>query len=163
MAGFRNIDYSKMLYETLRNYFSVNAAGEMSILYRFMSAIVAPFQAPFDDYQVFRTKEALIASCKWQIGQLTNVLNYLYDATLKRIFISQATITIIADPMFQYSPVHFDSDFGNPPAQFEHEFGDRAAGTAVVINVPAGVNQSDLVATIEQIRMEGIPYTISTF
>jgi hypothetical protein len=163
MSSFRNINYGRLLFETLRNYFSVNATGEMSLLYKFLAAIVQPLQPPFDALVAYRTKEALIANCKWQIGQLTNVLNYLYDTTLKRIFITQSVLTVIADPMFEYAPVNFDVEFGETTSVFEREFGDRVAASLVTINIPSSVNESDLVATVEQIRMQGIPYIISVF
>lgn len=160
MAKFRNINYGKLLFEAMRAYFAVNMVGDLSILYNYLAALVQPLQAPFDSYQVFRTREALIASCKWQIGQLTNVLNFLYDNLLKRIFITQNTVGILSDPLFQYAPVHFDSDFGTLPMQFERTFTDRANQSIVTINTPLSVDLSDITATIEQIRVSGIPYKI---
>jgi hypothetical protein len=163
MSSFRNIDYGRLLYETLRAYYSVNAAGEMSILYKYLAAFVAPFQAPFDAYSVYRKKEALIASCKWQIGQLTNVLNFLYDSVYKRIFITQAELQIIADPMFEYPSIHSDGTFEMLPVVSEPTFDGNVSATHVTINIPSTVNQSDLIATVEQIRMQGIPYEIKVF
>jgi hypothetical protein len=160
--NFKNINYARQLYESLRNYYSVNTAGQITILYKFLAAMLQPLQAPFDSFVLFRNKEALIASCKWQIGQLTNVLNFLYDSVLSRIFITQNSITVIADPMFQYAPINFDSDFGTAPLEFERKFTDRASETVVTINVPAGVDLADLTATVEQIRLKGIPYQIVT-
>lgn len=164
MASFRNINYGRTLYEALRNYYSVNAkTGELTSLYRYLAAIIQPLQPRFDAYVIFRVRQALIASTKWQIGQLTNVLNYLYDVTLKRIFITQATLTVIADPIFEYAPVNFDSDFDSEPLIQERQFGDGASTTVVTINVPESIDQADLLATIEQIHIEGIPYEITTF
>lgn len=163
MAGFRNIDYGKMLYESLRNYYSVNATGDISILYKYLACFLAVLQAPFDAYAIFRTKETIIASCKWQIGQLTNVLNYLFDATLSRIYITQSTLSVVADPMFEYAPVNFDTVFTEAPVIFEREFGDKISGTLVTINIPAAVDEVDLRAVVEQIRMQGIPYLINVF
>jgi hypothetical protein len=135
----------------------------MSILYRYLAAFVAPLQSPFDSYNTYRSKEALIASCKWQIGQLTNVLNYLYDSIFNRIYISQSVIATNTDPMFQYPPYNFDKVFAEDPVIFERSFGDKVASSLVTINVPNIVNQSDLAATVEQIRMQGIPYRIAIF
>lgn len=163
MASFRKIDYSKLLYETLRSYFSFNAANQPSQLYIFLACIIAPLQGPFNNYDVFRIREALIAQCKWQIGQLTNVLNMLFDATLQRIFITQNKQTIISDPTFAYPPIHFDSDFNTPPMVYERGFFDRAAETIVIINVPVSIDLPDITSVIEQIRMQGIPYQIVTF
>lgn len=163
IAQFRNIDYSKMLYETLRNYYSINANNQPSWLYIYLSCIIQPMQLPFNAYQTFRTLEALIAQCKWQIGQLTNVLNMIFDASLKRIFITQNTLLIIADPTFPYPPDHQDSDFGTAPKIQERGFFDRSAETIVTINVPIGIDQSAITAVVEQIRMQGIPYSIVFF
>lgn len=164
MPNFRHIHYGRQLYETLRAYYSVNASGNLSVLYKYLIAILQVMQAPFDEYDKYRTKEAIIAGCKWQIGQLTNVLNYLYDTTLNRIYITQSDIANIADPTFDYPPIHFDGTFDDaPPAIFERTFTDRVATTLVTINVPVGVNLSDLTATVEQIKLKGIPYKIETF
>jgi hypothetical protein len=164
MPAFKKISYGPLLYETLRAYYSVNSAGNLSILYKYLLAIVQPLQGPFNAYDTYRTKEAIIANCKWQIGQLTNVLNYLYDRTLSRIFITQSAIAAISDPMFAYAPTHFDQTYADaPPEIFERTFSDRVATTLVTINVPVGVNISDLTATVEQIKITGIPYKIVTF
>lgn len=164
MPNFRKISYGPLLYETLRAYYSVNSSGELSVMYKFLLAIVQVLQGPFDVYDTYRKKEAIIANCKWQIGQLTNVLNYLYDSSLNRIFITQSEIAAISDPTFAYSPTHFDQTFADtPPEIFERTFKDRVATTLVTINVPVSVNLSDLTATIEQIKIEGIPYKIVTF
>ena len=161
--NFRNIDYPKLLLEGLRHYFSINNSGDVSFLYKYLTAFVALFPSAFADLVAFRNKEALIAQCKFQIGQLTNLLNYFYDATLSRIYISQSVISVVADPMFQYAPVNFDSDFASAPLIEEREFGDRVNESLVTINVPTGVNISDLTATVEQIKLQGIPYQIITF
>lgn len=162
MKRFRNINYGRTLYESLRNYFSVDGiTGVITSLYRYVAALIQPLQPRFDQYVVFRKKEEIIARCKWQIGQLTNVLNYFYDNLLNRIFIGQAVLTVIADPMFEYPPVNFDSDFDSAPVVQEREFGDRASSTLTTINVPAGIDMDDLIATIEQIRMDGFFYTIN--
>lgn len=163
MPNFKHISYGKLLYETLRSYYSVNVSGNISIMYKFLLAIIQVLQAPFDGYEIYRTKEAIIANCKWQIGQLTNVLNFLYDPTLSRIFITQSIVLPVADPTFAYNPDNFDTVFAEDPEIFERTFSDKVASTLVTINVPIGVNISDLTATVEQIKLTGIPYTIQTF
>jgi hypothetical protein len=163
MPKFRKISYGKLLYETLRAYYSVNTSGNISIMYKFLIAIVQVLQMPFDDYDIYRTKEAIISNCKWQIGQLTNVLNFLYDPALSRIYITQSIVLPVDDPTFQYPPYNFDTVFAEDPVVFERTFSDKVASTLVTINVPAGVNISDLTATVEQIRITGIPYKIIMF
>lgn len=159
-VNFRSINYGRLLYETMRNYFAVNAAGDISQLYEYLAAIIQPLQAPFNAYMTFRITQALIANCMWQIGQLTNVLNYLFDSVLNRIFITQSTATLLSDPTFPYPAVNFDSDFGTAPAQFESTFDDITNLDTVTINVPEGSNIAAITAVVEQIRVSGIPYQI---
>lgn len=163
MPNFRTIQYGKLLYETLRSYYAVNSSGNISILFKYLLAVVQVMQIPFDAYEAYRTKEAIIANCKWQIGQLTNVLNFLYDPALSRIFITQSAIADIDDPTFAYAPYNFDGLFAEAPLKFERTFNDRVATTLVTINVPTGLNISDITATIEQIKLTGIPYQITEF
>ena len=153
-----------MLYETMRNYFAVNSSGQMSQLYIYLACIIQPMWTPWTSYVSFRMTEALIANCAWQIGQLTNVLNYLFDNVLKRIYITQNSASILSDPMFQYPPVNFDSDFLTaPPQQFERVFDDPSNVGVVTINAPASISLTALTAVIEQIRVSGIPYNINQF
>lgn len=164
MADFKNINYGRMLYEAMRNYFSVNTSGELSWLFKFCAAIVQPLQAPFDAYATARAKSHIIAQCRWQMGQLKNTLNYIYDSTLSRIYITQSVITVISDPEFAYTPVNFDGVFEETPAVInERTFNDRASTSAVIIHIPASIDLDDITATIEQIRVQGIPYQIETF
>jgi hypothetical protein len=163
MPNFKKIHYGRVLYETLRAYYSVNSSGNISQLYKYLLAIIQVMQAPFDGYDIYRTKESIIANCKWQVGQLTNVLNYLYDPTLNRIFITQSILLPVADPTFSYPPDNFDTVFDEDPEIFERTFTDRAASTLVIINVPTGLSVSDITATVEQIKLTGIPYQIVTF
>lgn len=159
----KNINYQKLLFEGLRFYFSVNKAGQPSILYRYLSAFVSLFQAPFNSFDTFRKKEYLIANCKWQIGQLTNLLNYFYDNIQNRIYITQSTSFTVSDSTFNYNQLNNDSDFNSIALMQERAFNDSSFQTIVNINVPIGVNLDDLTATIEQIKFKGIPYQIQTF
>lgn len=163
--GFRNINYGNMLFESLRYYFSINTSEELSILYKLCSALLSPLQMPFNNYVTFRIREAIIASCEWQIGQLTNVLNYLFDSVDNRIFITQSALSVISDPTIEYPPINWDSDFGSPVvwASSERVLGDRTSETLVTINIPVSINESAVVAVVEQIRIQGIPYQILTF
>ena len=162
-TNFRTINYGKALYETLRGYFSINAAGELSILYSFCAALVALFQTPFNNYAAFRQQQALIANCKWQIGQLTNVLNMLFDPINKSIFITQSVILSISDPTFAYPPVNQDDTFGYPSTAQERKFTDKAAETLVTFNIPNTVSVTAITAVINQICLLGIPYNIVVF
>jgi len=98
MALLKNINYSKMLYSTMGRYFAINKAGLLSRLYKYCLCLLWPYQMLFNSFDTWRRKMFLIASCNWQIGQLINLLNYLYDPTQKRIFITQAKISYLYLP-----------------------------------------------------------------
>ena len=108
MLQFRVVNYGKMLYESLRAYFSINSSGNLSQLYLFLLACLYPLQPAFDDYDTFRIKKQIIANCKWQIGQLTNVLNYFFDPVSKRITITQSVLASVDDPVFMETPINFE-------------------------------------------------------
>lgn len=150
-----------MLYETLTGFFSINEAGNATWLYKFCAACLSVLQNPFASFSAFRTKELLIAGCAWQVGQLTNVLNYLYDPIQNRITITQSTITPEFFWKFAYAPSMFLGQFGSPPLAFLFPFGGQAV-SEVTINVPAGIDLPDLTATVAQIAIAGIPYQIVT-
>lgn len=163
MPLFRNIDYGKMLYEALRNYYSINSTGELTILYKYMACMVQPLQDPFNAYAAQRTINALIAQCKWQIGQLTNVLNMLYDSTLKRIYITQNRPITTQAVGFPYNAITQARGFGEAAILQARGFGDTPARSTVIINIPVVIDIPSITATIEQIRLKGIPYEILTF
>jgi len=161
-SRFRKIDYPKMLYETLRGYFSVTDVGKINTLYKYCAALIQPLIGPFNIFSSKRIVDGLIANSPWQIGQVTNVLNYLYDDTLKRIFITQSHQAITSATTFYYNAVVNAGTFGNDPLQLRTFF-DKGGFVPVVINVPAGLNLSLIIATIEQMRLQGISYTINVF
>jgi len=161
--NFRNIDYGKMLYEALRNYFSVNSDGQITVLYKYCACFLQPLQLPFNNYDAARQINALVAQCRWQIGQLTNVLNFLFDTIQKRIFITQAKTSVLSAPSFPYNTPVQVRGFGSPAQAQARGFGDNTSTSKVVFNVPVGVNISNITAIIEQIRIQGIPYVIQTF
>jgi hypothetical protein len=159
MARFRTIDYGKMLYESVRAYYAVNSAGELSILYQVCAAIVQPLQGAFDAYHTFRQNASVIASCPWQIGQLTNVLNYLYDNVENRIFITQSVTSPVSATGFAYNAIINAEGFGGTAINMRG-FYDTGDTTVVAINIPSSVNLAAITATIEQINLRGIPYQV---
>lgn len=161
-SNFRSINFTLMLYETLTKFFSLNKVGNASWLYKFCAACVQPLQQPFADFVTFRNKEYLIAQCKFTIGQLTNVLNYLYDPVQNRINITQSIANPVYAMQFAYKPILFASRFGTPALIFARGFTDRTGQTTAKINVPAGIDLSDLTATVAQIDITGIDYQIVT-
>jgi len=162
MLQFRNIDYSKMLYESLRAYFAVNTAGQVSIMYKFLLCCLYPLQPAFNNYDIFRIKKKIIAGCKWQIGQLTNVLNYFFDPAYKRIYISQSAVTNVSAPVFEEITAILAPVFEETTAIFAPIFSGLSARSSVTFFVPNTVNMSELISIIEQIKINGIPYQIST-
>lgn len=161
--NFRDIDYGKSLYEALRNYFSVNTSGRISILYQYCACFLQPMQAPFDAYDAARIINALVASCRWQIGQLTNVLNFLFDPLLKRITITQSKTTVLSAVNFEYPAILQVRGFDEAAIAQGRSFTDNSSTSKVTFNVPASVSLSNITAIIEQIRIQGIPYVIVQF
>jgi len=165
MASFRIMSYPYQLYETLRNYYAVNAAGEMSILFKYMSCFVQPLILPFNLYDIERRNAWLVAQCAWQIGQLTNVLNYLYDPILQRIYISQSQNLQPTAPEFGYAtpqkaPVFEGNSIVQAPV-----FGQSAEYGNVIFYVPNALSSmlSQIKATIAQVALAGINYTVQLY
>lgn len=160
---FRNIDYGRMLYEALRNYFSINSSNELSMLYKYMACFVQPLQAPFVDYDKERNEDWLVAQCKWTVGQLVNVLNSIFDPEQNRIYITQSKTSNISAPKFPYHTTLQGRKFGEVTPAQGRKFQDSQSTSLVVINIPASVNLSAITARIEQIRLQGKLYTIHVF
>ena len=76
---FKNINISKILYELLRSDLSINLSQKLSIFYKYLLACLYPLQISFDNFFVWRKKEFIISNCHWENGNLTNVLNLLFD------------------------------------------------------------------------------------
>lgn len=160
---FRHLDIGKLLYETLRAYYSVNSAGQLSWLYKYCAAILQPLVAPLAQYETERIQNGLIANSKFQIGQVTNVLNYLYDNTLNRIFITQGGFNNTVDRNFNEPAILWARNFGETPIAFARGFMDAVKYTHVIIHVPSSANVSQLTATVAQMALLGLEYTIITF
>ena len=162
MLQFRIVNYGKMLYESLRAYFSINSSGNLSQLYLFLLACLYPLQPIWDNYDAFRIKKQIIANCKWQIGQLTNVLNYFFDPVSKRIAITQSVLISIDDPVFAVTPINFDPVYPETTTIFEPVFKGLYNRSNTIFSVPVAVDQSELISIIEQIKINGINYIIQT-
>ena len=128
-----------------------------------MACFVQPLQAPFDEYDAARNINWLVAQCKWTIGQLTNVLNFIYDPDQNRIYITQSSTSNISAPKFPYLTQLQARKFGEATTAQGRKFQDSQSASIVVINIPASVNLSAITATIEQIRLQGKLYTINVF
>jgi hypothetical protein len=178
MLPFKNITYSKMLYETLRNYHSVTKVyfdeegnqqgGLLSDLYKYCLACLYVLQAPWNAFNLWRRDKLIIASCKWQIGQVTNVLNHFFDAELSRIFITQRKLTNLFAPVIDGNE---SLTYGWPIDIYESEIfapvitDTVTLATEVSVHVPASIFTSpsimnSLIAIIEQIKITGINYQI---
>ena len=162
---FKNVYYPSLLHENLRDYSSVNKAGQLSYLYKFLLCVLMPLQNAFDSYDIYRKKMFLISICKWQIGQLTNVLNYLYDSINNSIYITQSSIDKVFVPVFAETTHVFATVFAETTTVFAPTFSDIAKIHPMKIMVPSytftNTSQlSDLVASCEMIRPLGLKYEI---
>jgi len=157
-----------MLYETLRNYFSINSNGQLTVLYRMLLACLWPLQISWNGYDSYRKLKLLISNCKWQIGQLTNVLNMLYDSELRGISISQSILAPVMVPSITYeSTVYAPSILSSTESSVLTSSIDNTFGviSLVTFNVPNDIYtnlalQTSLIGVIEQVKIQGITYKI---
>ena len=152
-----------MLYEALRAYYSVNSSGQLNWLFKLCACLIQPLIAPVTIFETQRITAGILANSPFQIGQTTNVLNYLYDNVLNRIYITQGYFLQVVDTTFAYAPINWDDVFANPPQIFEREFDDQIEYFGAIIHVPVSVNLSALTATVAQMAIQGISYQILTF
>jgi hypothetical protein len=160
---FRTISIPIMLYETLRAYYSVNSAGKVNWLYKYCACLLQPLIGPLQQYETERVINGLIANSKFQVGQLTNVLNYLYDNVLNRIFITQGFIDQTVARNFSEAPIAFARNFGETPIIFARNFGEQGKFINAIIHIPVSSNVSQLTATVAQMALQGLSYTIVVF
>lgn len=164
MSQYRTIYYPKMLYESLRNYYSINSDGQLSVLYKILLCCLWPLQLRWNDYETFRQNKLIIANTKWQLGQLTNVLNYLFTTT--EIYITQAV-----QPTINVPTIFYESETMAPTITYESDVKVPTIDNAyniiaiVTIHVPTSIytdsnKMSELVSIIEQIIITGITYNI---
>lgn len=176
MNQFKYISYPKMLYETLRNYLSVTKVffedgvqkgGKLSDLYKYCLSILYVLQSPWDSFEMFRAQKKIIANCKWQIGQLTNVLNYFFDPIDKRIVITQSRILSLFAPMIQYESTTYAPTIDEESTTYEGTITDTSTIIAEVnFHVPSEIfnntiTMGQLISTIEQVKITGINYIIT--
>ena len=156
---FRHVDFPVCLYESLRTYYSVNSQGKVNWLYKLCAANIQPMQCYWTTYEQLRATNGLIAGGKFQIGNLTNILNYLYDNVLNRIFITQGFYEQTVAREFG-SAIAFGRQFGETPILFAREFGDAILFVGAVIHIPTSANLSQVTATVAQMAIRGVSYTI---
>jgi len=157
-----------MLYETLGAYHSTNVHGELSYTYKFCICCLYVLQAPFVNFDVFRIRKKLIANCMWQISQLQNVLNYLYDTTLNRIIISQSIEVYVYAPEIdasESSVFAIEIDAGESIVLASNIDDTTINSSLVTIHVPNSLyidtaQISLLISEVEQIRLLGVLYRI---
>ncbi len=174
---FKGITIYKILYESMRSYFAVNAKGALSELYKFCLCCVYPLQLPFNNFDTWRQREILIANCKWQYGQLAYVLNKLYNTTLITIGLSSGS-SIFAPNIEDGGSIYCASnieDGDNELLQLNDgswisinnyvpNIGESIATGAIVINVPTAIvnnSKAQLTADLNQIVLPGISYIIN--
>jgi hypothetical protein len=203
MSNFKRIFIPRMLLDTLRSDLSVNKAGNLSVLYKICLSCLYPFQSIWDDFdnpnfdsidptirkgivtdllnrgKLFSNRRILqlIANCKWQIGQLQNVLNYIFDPVNNSIVILQNNgITDVYGTNFSDTP----TDIELPPL-YAKNFDDSPSGltpvympnfnsvfietTQAQIQIPftqISLEFSAINAIINMIRLKGTTYKLLT-
>ena len=135
-------------------------------MYKYCLACLFPLQTPFDNFSLWRDTEKIISQCKWEIGQLTNVLNYLFDPN-KTIYITESLITVLYLPTLDdgYTSVFVPTLDDGYTSVFIPTLDDNQFKYLVTIHIPASVynniNQKNaLIAVVEKIKLSGIKYQI---
>jgi hypothetical protein len=156
-----------MLYECLGAYHSVNKAGALSYLYKFCLCCVYVLQTPFNNFDLWRIRKLLIANCRWEIGQLTNVLNMLYDPSQKRIYIGQSvSVGVYVFNIDEGESLVFVPNIDEGESSvFVPNIDESISSDMVTFYVPSVIyndtpTKTALIADIEQIRWQGIIYQI---
>lgn len=164
MNIFKKIDLPNLMYEGLRNQFTINKAGFLSQLYKFCLACTYPIKSTWDFFDSFRNNIQLIANCNWQYGQLTNVLNMIYDSSLKRISISEQHSENFFLSIFNYNSLCFLPTFNYNTSTYLYPFNKNYNVIGIVtISIPTSLSNSinEIAATVAQIKISGI-YCIVT-
>jgi hypothetical protein len=179
---FKSINYSKMLLETLRG-FSINKSGNLSVIYKICISCLYPFQVIWDIFDnqnpelsdMFNSRRILklIAACEWQIGNVENLLNYLFDPVYKRINIAQ-TLDVTAKwaNNFDDSPGLenlYVNNFDDSPALDEQYFLNfnsvSILQSIAYINIPfddTDPRYTALDSVVNMIRLKGTKYELNT-
>ena len=163
---FKIITYPKILFDTLRSYFSVNAAGNLSIMYKYCLAILIILQAPFDAYDRFRIASNKLANCAYTIGQLTNQLNDIFDYTLRRITITQGIIlTVFAPNINEGQSTLFCPNIDEGESIiFVPNINDIIYQSQATFNIPAVLNPASvnsINAMINNVKLDGLTYKLN--
>ena len=173
MSLYKNIDYSKLTFETLRNYMSLNNSGTLSILYKFVLACIWPMQLIWNDFETWRIRKQLIANCKWQFGQAQNVLNYIFG-TGTDIYFTQVNNDILwtitndydylpdSDPLYDAAKDIFLETNDIESTYFASDNSDIfTILSTVTVNAPLSVDENELRNIVDQIIIDGITYNIT--
>jgi hypothetical protein len=173
---FRSINYARMLYEALRNYLSVTKVyfvdgtqygGLLSDLYKYLLSCLYMLQSPWDSFEIWRAEKYIIANCKWQIGQLTNVLNYFFDSIQLRIYITQSRTLNLFAPTIAYESTTYAPTIAYESTTYASMITEATSVIAGVnFHVPSDVfndpiAMGQLISVIEQVKITGINYVIT--
>jgi hypothetical protein len=153
--NFKNINYLNMLLETVRYYFTYNAQGQISILYKFCSSFTVVLQSLWGTmtdtilttFSGWRNNKLIIANCKWQIGQLTNVLNSLFTSNILLDNTEMLTVGntyIVREGWITYNSVIFYSPCDAFVCVSRHTF---FTGTGKIQDTGIYISQSSLLQT----------------
>jgi len=92
MSVFKNITFSKLLYEYLGSDLGYNKlTGKLSILYRYLYAMCYMLQEDWDAYDVYRRKWLLIAKCKPTVYQLQETLKVVLSEHVYAVLVTNCT------------------------------------------------------------------------
>ena len=167
MSQFHNIDYAKLNFELVRNDLAVNKDEVISDFFKFLLCCTYPFQSRMADYYLWLVKQYKIAICDWTFGNVTNLLNMLFDSVDKRIYLNQVRLANTFDVTFSYPATSYDNTFADTIEIIEPTFSTLANVNAIVtVWLPSvlfndGFAKQEIINTVEQIKLYGIDYQIN--
>jgi len=158
------INYSYLLFDTLREYFSVRSDGTISWLYKFCLACLYPLQSKFNTYDTFRIERTYVAYCNYTKGQLTNLLNKLFPSTTTDLFsITQRTSKqVFMAGIDTGTNIGYTTTYskGYTEVTTTYLYGFPYIGyTDAIINVPSDIYDNILSAVeaiVNQIKLTGL-------
>lgn len=169
---FRKIDIVTYTFRVLRANFSIRNTIEenketvysLNNLYKFCVCCIYDLQYIFNRYDAYRKKYYMIASCYPIVGQIENVLNYLYDPEQKRIIIDNTSSSYMSYfyPTNVLGRRYLYPKDSNKPLYLNHK---RQRENNPIVVIPKDISQnaglySELIATLNALIMYGVEYKI---
>lgn len=171
MYKFKFIDLKNVLLLFNRQYWTINASGNLSILYSFLYACIYPLQTHIQSFLVSRLHSYNLAGVKFNYGEATAFLNYWYDNVNNSIYFNVLNFSNTLFISAESKPTEYVYIFNQASGNYVYintktqEFFDS---DILICNIPLSlyndpINYPNFIADLNTIILSGITYTIKTF